>query len=126
MESFRDNPMLTTASMPIPSRGRVGTDLTEFGFLLDGSNSPSLFGEMGMNTGNISLVDAMDNSSQVSELTNTELKDLNTQIWNYNQNSTSLKSEPFQMDEDDIFQVDESDLIPGWDNFLTKTTNSYI
>lgn len=114
MESFRDNPMLTTASMPIPSRGRIGADLSEFGFLLDGSNSPSLFGEMGMTTANISLVDAMDNTSQAAnELTSAELKDLNEQIWNYNQNAASMKSEPFQMDEDDIFQVDESDLIPG-------------
>lgn len=107
MESFRDNPMLTTASMPIPSRGRVGTDLLEFGFLLDGSNSPSLFHDS-----NLSLVEAMDNSNQASN--NSDSKDITNQLWNnYTQNTTSLKSEPFQMDEDDIFQVDESDLIPG-------------
>lgn len=120
MDSLSNNPMLTTASMPIPSRNgttntsaRILTDLSEYVFELDTSQSPQLVNEMNYNSGN-----NVTSGGTMYELQSPPETMLNqTTLWTDLSGpniSVVGKQEPFQMDDsEDIFQVDKADLIQG-------------
>lgn len=108
MDSLRDNPILTTASMPIPTRGRIAADFSDFGLMLEPSNSPHLFHDLSSSSGlgNDSGVYGLQQQSGSITNSNTMWSDIGAAM-------VSPKTEPFQMDDDDIFQVDKADLIQG-------------
>lgn len=119
MDSLSNNPMLTTASMPIPSRNgstnsnnRVLTDLSEYVFELDTSQSPQLVHDVSYSSGN-----NITSGGTMYELQSPPETMLNqTTIWTdlSGPNVVVGKQEPFQMDDsEDIFQVDKADLIQG-------------
>lgn len=120
MDSLSNNPMLTTASMPIPSRNggtssnaRTLTDLSEYVFELDTSQSPQLVNEMNYTGGN-----NITSGGTMYELQSPPETMLNqTTLWTDLSGpniSVVGKQEPFQMDDsEDIFQVDKADLIQG-------------
>uniref|UniRef100_A0A336LVE1 CSON001855 protein n=1 Tax=Culicoides sonorensis TaxID=179676 RepID=A0A336LVE1_CULSO len=120
MDSLSNNPMLTTASMPIPSRNgntnpnnRILTDLSEYVFELDTSQSPQLVQDVSYNIGNNT-----NSGGTMYELQSPPETMLNqTTIWTDLSGpniSVVGKQEPFQMDDsEDIFQVDKADLIQG-------------
>lgn len=94
------NVMITSASVPIPSR-REPSEYRDYIFDIDNSQSP-LYGTIGLT------------SDQVLSPTNTY--DIPTNYWGNRilTNDELLKSEALiHMDEDDIFQVDKADLIQG-------------
>ncbi|CRK99214.1 CLUMA_CG012486, isoform B [Clunio marinus] len=139
MDSSINNPLLTTASMPIPTRNvtsncnmsnnnnRTTNDFSDVIFEFENSKSPlSTISEnpkqnnqtpMVINYTDGSTFGFQQNSFSggsgsnlmwdgVSPMMNTA-SDTNTM------GGLSDKSGPFHMDEDDIFQVDKSDLIQG-------------
>lgn len=120
MDSLSNNPMLTTASMPIPSRNsgsssgnRILTDLSEYVFELDTSQSPQLVHDISYSGGN-----NISSGGTMYELQSPPETMLNqTTIWaDLSGPNVSVvgKQEAFQMDDsEDIFQVDKADLIQG-------------
>uniref|UniRef100_A0A1B0CUF3 BZIP domain-containing protein n=2 Tax=Lutzomyia longipalpis TaxID=7200 RepID=A0A1B0CUF3_LUTLO len=101
MDTLKDNPMMTTASMPIPSRGstRMNFDFSDFGFDFDSSQ------DINMQLNPLGVTSAsMYGDMQPS----------NSTMWSdIGAAMVTTKSEPFHMDDDDIFQVDKADLIQG-------------
>lgn len=135
MEGLRENPMLTTASISIPQRSgnsfqpRIMADFSEFGLdTLDGSSlSPNLLQEVSLsgipgvghgqsntvgyvNTSNLgdntTLYENPNTSANSNTNTNTMWSDIGNAM-------ITTKSEPFQMEDDYIFQIDKADLIQG-------------
>ncbi|XP_063710067.1 protein CREBRF homolog isoform X2 [Culicoides brevitarsis] len=118
MDSLSNNPMLTTASMPIPSRNDgnssnnvrpILTDLSEYVFELDTSQeSPQLFNDInyGGNTTSGGMMFELQSPPEVMLNQTTFYTDLsspNVSIVN--------KQEPFTMDDsEDIFEVDKANL----------------
>lgn len=133
MDSLSNNPMLTTASMPIPSRGgsantnnRILSDLSEYVFDLETSQSPHLVQDISYSSsGN------QHSGGTMFELqTSPEIMLNQNTIWTdlTGQNVSVIgKQESFQMDEsEDIFQVDKSDLIQGPTLAELNAENLYV
>uniref|UniRef100_A0A6B2E9A3 Putative creb3 regulatory factor n=1 Tax=Phlebotomus kandelakii TaxID=1109342 RepID=A0A6B2E9A3_9DIPT len=99
MDTLKDNPMMTTASMPIPSRGstRMNFDFSDFGFDFDSSQDINM---------------QLNPLSATSASMYGDLQPSNSTMWSdIGAAMVTTKSEPFHMDDDDIFQVDKADLI---------------
>lgn len=113
MDSLSSNPMLTTASMPIPQRNtnntnnRVLTDLSEYIFDLESSQSPQMVQDISYNTNTSSGGTMYELQSPDVALSSTW-----NDIGGPQNNSVATKQE-FLMEEEDIFQVDKADLIQG-------------
>lgn len=129
MDHLRENPMLTTASISIPQRNgsvyppRVMADFSELGLdALDASSlSPNLIQDV-----SLSGLSGLHGQFNVNNLTSNNSGDNITlyEIQNSSANSNTMwsdignamittKTEPFQMEDDYIFQIDKSDLIQG-------------
>lgn len=133
------NTTLTTASMPIPARNvtsmsnlnnnnnnnRMLNDFSDVIFEFESSKSPiSAVNENSRQQQIPMIINYTDHGGFTGQQNGTFLGN-NTLMWEVNpmmnnvmdqSNSTTDihdKSGPFQMDEDDIFQVDKSDLIQG-------------
>jgi CREB3 regulatory factor len=120
MDSLSNNPILTTASMPIPSRNnlsaaRITCDLSDFIYDLDSSQSPQQRNDMMIQ--DVNFVINSTSGGTMFELQNVNSNSNSQNIWN-EINSAVTKTEPtYHMDDDDIsfdiFQVEKSDLIQG-------------
>src|SRR5690349_1391721 len=135
MDSPMNNPLLaSTASMPIPTRNitsnsninnnnRMMNDFSDVIFEFENSKSPlSTISENPKQNQTPMTTNYSDNTfgfQQGSQYgVGTMMWDgvspmMNTTAENSGMGESSDKSGPFQMDEDDIFQVDKSDLIQG-------------
>lgn len=131
MDSPMNNPLLTTASMPIPSRSvtsnsnmnnsRMINDFSDVIFEFENSKSPlSTISENPKQNQTPMVTNYTDNTFgfQQGQYGGTLMWDgvspmMNTTAENNGTGESNDKSGPFQMDEDDIFQVDKSDLIQG-------------
>lgn len=91
MESMRENPMLTQ-SVPIPCTGKMTAEFTDFNFDFEQSQDGTLLPPFNLQNSN-------SNSNSNSNA-----------MWSNLADSVISKQEPFQMDDDDIFQVDKADL----------------
>lgn len=101
MDTLKDNPMMTTASMPIPSRGstRMNFDFSDFGFDFDSSQDITM---------------QLNPLGATSASMYADMQPTNSTMWSdIGAAMVTTKSEPFHMDDDDIFQVDKADLIQG-------------
>ncbi|GAB0093069.1 Protein CREBRF homolog [Sergentomyia squamirostris] len=101
MDTLKDNPMMTTASMPIPSRGssRMNFDFSDFGFDFDSSQDITM---------------QLNPLGAASASMYGDMQPSNSTMWSdIGAAMVTTKSEPFHMDDDDIFQVDKADLIQG-------------
>ncbi|XP_059621384.1 protein CREBRF homolog isoform X2 [Phlebotomus argentipes] len=99
MDTLKDNPMMTTASMPIPSRGstRMNFDFSDFGFDFDSSQDITM---------------QLNPLSATSASMYADMQPSNSTMWSdIGAAMVTTKTEPFHMDDDDIFQVDKADLI---------------
>jgi hypothetical protein len=126
-----NNPLLTTASMPIPTRNvtsnsnmnnnnRTMNDFSDVIFEFENSRSPlSAISENPRQNQIPMVINYTDNNLGFQQ---NEAYSGGTLMWdgvspmlNITADSTVVndKSGPFQMDDDDIFQVDKSDLIQG-------------
>ncbi|KAG5682381.1 hypothetical protein PVAND_011735 [Polypedilum vanderplanki] len=142
MESTINNPILTTASMPIPARNvtsnsnlnnnnnnsRTINDFSDVIFEFENSKSP-ISAVVSENSSkqqqHIPMIINYTESNSFMGQHNGSFHGNNTLMWEVNpmmntvmeqsNSNTDIndKSGPFQMDEDDIFQVDKSDLIQG-------------
>lgn len=101
MESTRDNPMLTQ-SVPIPCTGKMLGDFSDFNFEFDQSQSPQMTQD-GVYMPSSGALFGLQNSNSNSNSNSNAM-------WSLINESFITKQEPFQMDEDDIFQVDKSEL----------------
>lgn len=135
-----NNPLLTTASISIPIRSNSGTnntgnnrnvlaDLSDIVFEFEKSQSPmNNSGGSGHNNNNNNNNNTTNSGGVFRPnqiiINNDDIYQYSPGTWEYNAmlNSGNMmitgeeitdKSGPFQMDEDDIFQVDKSDLIQG-------------
>lgn len=111
MDSLSSNPMLTTASMPIPQRGNNGarellTDLSEYVFDLETSQSPQMVQDISYTSVNTSGGTMFELQSPDIPLSSTWSEVVGPQ-------NVSISKQEYQMEEEDIFQVDKSDLIQG-------------
>jgi CREB3 regulatory factor len=119
MDSLSNNPILTTASMPIPSRNnlnsqaRLACDLSDFIYDLD-SQSPQPKNDMVIQ--DVNFVVNATSGGTMFELQSINSNSNSQNIWN-DINSAVTKTEPTYMDDEDlnfdIFQVEKSDLIQG-------------
>jgi CREB3 regulatory factor len=117
MDSLSNNPILTTASMPIPSRNnlnnqsRVACDLSDFIYDLD-SQSPQPKNDMVIQ--DVNFVVNATSGGTMFELQSMNSNSNSQNIWN-DINTAVTKTEPTYMDDEDlnfdIFQVEKSDLI---------------
>lgn len=97
METTRDNSLLTTA-MPIPRSGKMLN--SDFSFDFDQSQSPQITqdGSFGASPGPFGQPTPTNSNT----------------MWSIIGDAMTLsKSEPFTLDDDDIFQVDKADLLQG-------------
>lgn len=99
MESTRDNPMLTQ-SVPIPCTGKMLSDISDLNLDFDQSQSPQMIQD-GSYVASPNTLYGFQNSNSNSN---------SNQMWSIINESVMAKQEPFQMDDDDIFQVDKADL----------------
>ncbi|XP_070509812.1 protein CREBRF homolog isoform X2 [Chironomus tepperi] len=138
MDSSINNPLLTTASMPIPTRNvtsmsnlnnnnnnRMINDFSDVIFEFENSKSPISAVNENSKQQQIPMIINYTDHNVFTGQQNGSFHGNSTLMWEVNpmmntamdqSNSTTDihdKSGPFQMDEDDIFQVDKSDLIQG-------------
>ncbi|KAL7036710.1 hypothetical protein ACKWTF_008906 [Chironomus riparius] len=138
MDSSMNNPLLTTASMPIPTRNvtsmsnlnnnnnnRMMNDFSDVIFEFENSKSPISAVNENSKQQQIPMIINYTDHNVFTGQQNGSFHGNSTLMWEVNpmmntamdqSNSTTDihdKSGPFQMDEDDIFQVDKSDLIQG-------------
>lgn len=124
MDSSSNNPMLTTASMPIPHRGtannRLLADLSEYVFDLETSQSPQLLQDISNFTNNTS-------GGTMFELQSPEIA-LNSGWPDFGgpQNISVATKQEYLMEEEDIFQVDKADLIQGPTLAELNADNLYV
>jgi hypothetical protein len=142
MDSTLNNPLLTTASMPIPTRNvlsnssmnnnncRTINDFSDVIFEFENSKSPlsAVVSENSKQQQIPMVINYTDNNAFIGQPNNNSFNSNSTLMWELNpmMNTTAMDQSsnatdfndksnggPFQMDEDDIFQVDKSDLIQG-------------
>lgn len=138
MDSSHNNPLLTTASMPIPARNvssntmsnnnnRTMTDFSDVIFELENSKSPlSAIHEHPKQNQSIPMLINYSDNNTFGFQPSSSFSNCNTLIWDEMnpmmnvtiENSSggadhNDRSGTFHMDEDEIFQVDKSDLIQG-------------
>lgn len=130
LNTLRESPMLTTASISIPQRNSSGmnypsskmmADFSEFGLdaLEVSSLSPNLLQDVNLNSissihnqFNVSGVNS-SNSGNPMQYENQNQTSNSSAMWNDIGSAMTMKSEPFHLDDDYIFQIDKADLIQG-------------
>lgn len=130
LNNLRESPMLTTASISIPQRNSSGmnypsskmmADFSEFGLdaLEVSSLSPNLLQDVNLNSissihnqFNVSGVNS-SNSGNPMQYENQNQTSNSSAMWNDIGSAMTMKSEPFHLDDDYIFQIDKADLIQG-------------
>lgn len=113
MDSLSSNPMLTTASMPIPQRNnaqinRVSTiiDYPDYIFDLEASQSPQMVQDISYTT------NASGGTMYELQSSDVTLNSNWSEMGGPQTASVATKQE-YLMEEEDIFQVDKADLIQG-------------
>lgn len=137
MDSSMNNSLMTTASMPIPTRNVTSmsnlnnnnnnrmNDFSDVIFEFENSKSPISAVNENSKQQQIPMIINYTDHNAFTGQQNGSFHGNSTLMWEVNpmmntamdQSNSNAdlhdKSEPFQMDEDDIFQVDKSDLIQG-------------
>ena len=135
MDSSMNNPMLTTASMPIPTRNvtsnsnlnnsRAMSDFSDVIFEFENSKSPLSTISENPKQNQMQMASNYTESHPFGYQQSSSYAGGGTLMWDgvspmmntaadtTGAGENSDKSGPFHMDEDDIFQVDKSDLIQG-------------
>lgn len=133
MDSSHNNPLLSTASMPIPTRNislnstansnnnRIINDFSEVIFDFENSRSPlSAISEHPRQHQTPMMINYSDSNTlgyQQNDAFNTGVMwdnvspMMNVHVDSNGTSVVDINDKPFRMDEDDIFQVDKSDLI---------------
>lgn len=143
MDSSINNPILTTASMPIPTRNvtsnsnmnsnhnnnnnsRTINDFSDVIFEFENSKSPisAVIHDNSKQQAIPMIINYTDNNTFMGQQSGSyhgsstlmwEVNPMMNTIMDQSNSTTDIndKNGPFHMDEDDIFQVDKSDLIQG-------------
>lgn len=125
MDSLSSNPMLTTASISIPQRGSNGargllTDLSEYVFDLETSQSPQMVQDISYTSS------ANTSGGTMFELQSPDIPLSSTWSEVAGPQNISISKQEYQMEEEDIFQVDKADLIQGPTLAELNSDNIYV